>query len=245
MIKSFREFGSINEGRRNKIDQLASTLTRDIFTEWVNSWKEGEKDYTNYSEYYDSPLVFYIDATLHFRTDVDGFLILPTTSISELEDVEDVNPQDEEEDDEYEDFDDDSSYPQLVIDFAVNPDMLPRFWHDMYMILCDTVRHELEHLTQGYEDLGNLRPGRPTEDDEMMRGMINSGLLPEYLYLLLPKEIDANLHGLKFESRKRHESMLQSVQRYLKTKGYTDKENEQILKVWRERAAEIPGMPKF
>ena len=32
MIKSFREWGSINEGRRNKLDQFASNLTRDIFS---------------------------------------------------------------------------------------------------------------------------------------------------------------------------------------------------------------------
>lgn len=244
MIKSFREWGSINEGRRNKLDQFASNLTRDIFSEWVNAWKEGEDDYSNFSEHYDNPLVFFMDATLHFRTDIDGFEILPTTSISELQDVDEDEDFDEEEDDEYEDYDDESS-PHLVIDFAINPKMLPGFWHDMYMILCDTVRHEIEHLTQGYEELGNLRPNRPTEDDDHFRAMINSGLLPEYFYLLLPKEIDANLHGLKFESRKRHESMSETVKRYLSVKGYSGKDNEQILKVWRKRAAEIPGMPKF
>ena len=268
MIEKFENFSKINEGRRNKLDQLSSNLVREIFSTWVNSWKEGEDDYCNYSEHYDTPLVFFIDATLYFRTDIEGFEILPTTSISELEDsdIDDMedfdedeedeefleyykNEEEDEDDDDYEDDDEDDYedevVPHLVIDFAINPKMIPEFWHDMYMILCDTVRHEIEHLTQGYEHLGNLRPNRPTEDDDMYRSMINSGLLPEYFYLILPKEIDANLHGLKFESRKRHESMSEAVQRYLKIKGFSEDENSKILKVWRKRAQEIPGMPRF
>ena len=44
------------------------------------------------------------------------------------------------------------------------------------------------------------------------------GLLPKYNYLLLPKEVDANLQGLRFEAKKRKERTIDAVNRYLDSK---------------------------
>ena len=63
---------------------------------------------------------------------------------------------------------------------------------------------------------------------------------------MLPKEVDANLQGLRFEAKKRKESMADAVTRYLDTQDYlTAEEREQVLDLWRERAKKIGGIPTF
>jgi hypothetical protein len=71
------------------------------------------------------------------------------------------------------------------------------------------------------------------------------GLLPEETYLMLPKEVDANLQGLRYESKKRKESMKDSVERYLNSRGLNDEQQKTVLDKWRRRAKEIGGIPKF
>jgi hypothetical protein len=110
------------------------------------------------------------------------------------------------------------------------------------MFLADAMRHEIEHITQGGD---NYRPGKPDDDDSVMRKLIQQGFLPEYQYLLLPKEVDANLQGLRFESKKRKEPMINAINRYLDIKDYSTEEREEILIAWRIRAKTIGGIPKF
>ena len=66
---------------------------------------------------------------------------------------------------------------------------------------------------------------------------------------MLPKEVDANLQGLRFEAKKRKEDMSVTVSRYLDTQeqgGVIDgTEREQVLDLWRRRALKIGGIPKF
>ena len=139
--------------------------------------------------------------------------------------------------------------PHINIDFAINPDWLPGEWSMVYFHLVDVMRHEMEHLTQDGKDIGNYRQGKPDEDDSRMRQLIEIGFLDKYHYLILPKEVDANLQGLRFESKKRKESMSDSVDRYLDLKqemGEVDnKTREIVLSTWRRRAKEIGGIPKF
>jgi len=75
------------------------------------------------------------------------------------------------------------------------------------------------------------------------------GLLPKSQYLMLPKEVDANLQGLRYEAKKRKVSMLDTVNRYLDTQeqgGVIDgTEREEVLDLWRRRAKKIGGIPKF
>ena len=67
--------------------------------------------------------------------------------------------------------------------------------------------------------------------------------------MMLPKEVDANLHGLRFEAKKRKEPIIDAINRYLDTQeqgGVIDKaEREEILDLWRRRAKQIGGIPKF
>jgi hypothetical protein len=66
---------------------------------------------------------------------------------------------------------------------------------------------------------------------------------------MLPKEVDANLQGLRYEAKKRKEAMGDAVNRYLDTQeqgGVIDgTEREEIMATWRRRAKKIGGIPKF
>ena len=119
----------------------------------------------------------------------------------------------------------------------------------VYFHLADVIRHEMEHITQDGIDNGNYRAGKPNEDDSELRLFIKMGMLPKAQYLMLPKEVDANLQGLRYEAKKRKESMADSVARYLDTQeqgGVIDgTEREEVLDLWRRRAKKIGGIPKF
>lgn len=66
---------------------------------------------------------------------------------------------------------------------------------------------------------------------------------------MLPKEVDANLQGLRFEAKKRKEPMADVVNRYLdvqQEQGVIDNETrDEVLELWRRRAKKIGGIPKF
>jgi hypothetical protein len=106
------------------------------------------------------------------------------------------------------------------------------------------MRHEIEHITQGGSY--NYKAGKPDEDDTFTRQLITSGMLPKHTYLLLPKEVDANLQGLRAEAKKRRESFDVVIDRYLNTQEYlTPETRAEVLDKWRLRAKQIGGIPKF
>jgi len=226
-IIKFESF--INESR-SRYDGISSKLTKRVFKTWILDWKAGKK-LSKYSESIElNGLEFDLDATLYFDkvngTAIKNFQILGSTG---------ANSDSEDEEGDYQ-----TSY--IIIDFAINSEWVPGYWQDIYMYLADAMRHEIEHITQGGE---NYRPGKPNDDDSVMRKLIQQGFLPEYQYLLLPKEVDANLQGLRFESKKRREPMIDAINRYLDIKSYSPKEREEILTAWRIRAKTIGGIPKF
>ena len=73
--------------------------------------------------------------------------------------------------------------------------------------------------------------------------MIKTGIIPKYYYLLLAKEVDANLQGLRFEAKKRKEKLIDACNRYLDQKvemGYiTSEEKELVLLKWEARAKHL------
>jgi hypothetical protein len=111
------------------------------------------------------------------------------------------------------------------------------------MHLSDVMRHEIEHITQGGST--NYKTGKPDDDDMVMRGLIKQGLLPKHHYYLLPKEVDANLQGLRYEAKKRRISMIDSINAYLDTQELKDEERAEVLNAWRIRAKQIGGIPNF
>ena len=233
-IKSYGEF--INEGR-SRYDGIASKIVKKNFKKWITDWKAGKKSSTYIDQIELDDLEFDLTGTLYFDkvegTKIKGFEILGSTGADGR--------------DSYIDDEGDEVYqtPFIIVDFAIESDWLPGFWQEIYMYLADCTRHEMEHITQDGKDTGNYRPGKPDEDDSFMRSLIKSGMMPEYHYLLLPKEVDANLQGLRYEAKKRRVSMTITVNNYLDTKGYSEDERTEILDTWRKRAKQIGGIPKF
>lgn len=228
-IKTYDIF--LNESR-SKWDSLASSLTKSVFKEWVNGFKLGKKT-VKYSDQIEDKLEFDIDAIIYINKKYKGFEIIGGTGA----DSRDVDDEDDEQ------------TPFINIFFGINPEWLPGEWSTVYFHLADVMRHELEHITQGGHDIGNYKMGKPSEDDTELRSLIDSGVLPRSQYMMLPKEVDANLQGLRYESKKRKEPMINAVNRYLDTQeeigSINKKEREEILDLWRRRAKKLGGIPNF
>ena len=212
--------------RRSRYDKLSSDIVASALSLWKKDFDNGKK-VSQYFDQIEDFLEFDIHCDIIFEG--EGFSILDSTG-SDARDFDD---------------EDDSMTPFIQISFAVNPTWLPDYWEEIYYHLCDVVRHEMEHITQDGISIGNYKPGKPIEDDSALRLLINSGVLGRAQYLILPKEVDANIQGLRFESRKRKESMINTIDRYLDTQGLTQDEREDVLDVWRQRSKKIGGIPTF
>lgn len=229
-IQTYESF--LNEGR-SAYDGLASKLTKQVFKHWVNNYVSGNAKITYTDEVVERGLEFDIEATLYVTSKVKGFEVLDSTGA-------DGRDTDDEGDDQT---------PFIVIDFAINPDWLPREWSITYFYLADVIRHEMEHITQDGKAYGNYRMGKPNEDDSAMRAMIKAGFLPQAHYMMLPKEVDANLQGLRFEAKKRKEPLKDAINRYLDAQEQggviNGTERSEIMDLWRLRAKKIGGFQKF
>jgi hypothetical protein len=120
---------------------------------------------------------------------------------------------------------------RLEIDASEYPDILST----VAMQIRDTLRHEIEHLTQsGW----NVKPGKYIKSDQSMRRKIESGDLPPYRYFILPKEVDANIQGLYYQAKKQKTPLRNVMNDYLDLfvpDVITVKEKEMVLNVWRSR----------
>ena len=97
---------------------------------------------------------------------------------------------------------------RLEMDASEYPDILST----VAMELRDTLRHEIEHLTQsGW----NVKPGKYIKSDQSMRRKIESGDLPAYRYFILPKEVDANIQGLYYQAKKQKTPLRNVMNDYL------------------------------
>lgn len=211
--------------RYSKLDSISNKLLGDVFRQWVLDFENGKKS-SHFSFSVEQPgLTFDLEASIYFKG--NGFEIYDTTG---------ADGRDEDADGDWQD-------PYIIIDFGCNPEWLPTYWSTVYFHLADVMRHEIEHITQDGIDIGNYRKGKPNEPDDLMRSMIHNGMLPKMYYLLLPKEVDANLQGLRFEAKKRKEKTIDAVNRYLDSKEemgeITSKEREEVLVKWTARAKQL------
>ena len=220
--------------KRGRLDGLAGQLVRRVFKYWVQNWTAGYKGEISYDEeIVGNGINFDLAATLYVDPRVKGFEVLGTTGA----------------DGRAFDDDGDEQTPYIIIDFAINPEWLPGEWSTTYMYLADVMRHEMEHITQDGKEVGNYKPGKPDEDDSGLRALIQAGILPQSQYLMLPKEVDANLQGLRYESKKRKEPIANAINRYLDSQEQAGvingTEREEILDLWRRRAKKIGGIAAF
>ena len=124
--------------------------------------------------------------------------------------------------------------PLIEIRFELDPAEYPKILSEIAMILRDTLRHEIEHITQsGW----NLKQGKFLPSDKAKREKIQTGEVATKQYFLLKKEIPAMIQGLYSKAKKSRAPFKQIVNNYLdgwvSNNTITAKDKEQILKVWR------------
>ncbi len=104
------------------------------------------------------------------------------------------------------------------------------------MLLRDSIRHELEHLTQsGF----NTIPSKYLKSDQSKRNKIDTGQLPPREYYLLPKEIPAMIQGMYSYAKKTRTPLKQVIAQNLDRPDLTDSDREKILAIWRPAAKRL------
>jgi hypothetical protein len=198
-----------------RYDKLSNEVSSDIFRRWKEDFQRGVKESLFESSYSNDDIEMDIKAILKF---------IPGTNKLTVDGG----------------VYSDSSY--LEVDFEIDPTLLPEFWKEISMNLKDVVRHEIEHLThsEGY----NQNPDKVMSSDETIRDMITMKLLPKATYFRLKKEVDAQLQGMYFRSKKERRPFGDVINNYLNAQDITPKQKEEILKLWRKRILDI-NLPKF
>jgi hypothetical protein len=136
--------------------------------------------------------------------------------------------------------------PYIEIRFELDPADVPNIYSKIAMDLRDTIRHEIEHITQtGW----NLLPGKYLPSDQKRRKQIESGELPAREYFLLPMEIPAMIQGMYLQAKKSRQPFSKIVNNYLDSfiamkdengESYiTSSDKEQILTTWRKHIPKL------
>lgn len=199
-------------------DSITRMLVRDI----INEWKEvndGE-DESLFEMTYDSEDFFGRDLSINLFARLtifegEGISVLDSTGADALEEI-----------------------PSIHIEIEAGNQSFPNIWSDLYFLLIDIIRHEIEHLTQ----MGaNKKEGKPGEDEQsyLIRSLVSQGLLSQDSYLLIPSEIDANLQGLRLSAKKQKRSLTSVVKDYFDVLKLPKEAREKVLKLWRIRAKEL------
>ena len=179
----------------------------------INS-NEAPEVYTEDIENREIPLEFYLSFKLQW---IEGFGKLET----------DGNV--------YNDHGQDADEPPLMeVLLIIDPDLYPQVLNNIVAELSDTIRHELEHLTQsGW----NMKSSKYIPTDIKLRKQIESGKLSPYRYYTLPKEIPAMIHGLYNKAKKTRTPFAAVVNDHLQTiidKGWMSADEAEIVKnTWR------------
>jgi hypothetical protein len=125
--------------------------------------------------------------------------------------------------------------PLIELRLELDPDEYPKILSQVAMEMRDTLRHEIEHLTQsGW----NTKNNKFMPSDLATRQKIQSGKLPAFRYFTLPKEVDANIQGLYYQAKKQRTPFKTVANNYLDLfvpDMMTPEQKELVLDVWRSR----------
>jgi hypothetical protein len=130
--------------------------------------------------------------------------------------------------------------PLIEIRFKLDPAEYPKLLSEVAMDLRDTLRHEIEHVTQsGW----NTIDSKFIPSDQALRKKIETGALPPARYFTLPKEIDAMIQGLYLRAKKTRTPFSKVINDYLdiwvNNKSITPEDKMQILSVWKKRIPQL------
>jgi hypothetical protein len=143
----------------------------------------------------------------------------------------------------------DSDFPSLEVNIGIHPnDVNGSVFSKIQPVLRDLVRHEIEHLTHG-KDSAAEKSGKRMRGDLVMRKKIRSNPKLYYKYFLLPKEVDANIHGLYSKAKTLKQPYQKVVDDYLDSLVddgvITTEKRKEIYKKWKNRIPKIGGIPKL
>ena len=143
----------------------------------------------------------------------------------------------------------DEDFPSLEVNIGIHPDDVNgSVFSKIQPILRDLVRHEIEHLTHGKGSAAE-KSGKRMRGDLAMRKKIRSNPKLYYKYFLLPKEVDANIHGLYSKAKTLKQPYQKVVDDYLddlvNDTIITPENRELIYKTWKKRIPKIGGIPKL
>lgn len=140
----------------------------------------------------------------------------------------------------------DKEFPSMEVIIGVHPEDGERIFSKIQPVLRDLVRHELEHLTHGRNSYGS-KPSKWMRGDLKMRQKIRGDEKLFYKYFLLPKEVDANIHGLYSKAKTMKQPYQKVVDDYLDSLVddgiITSKNRELVYKTWKARIPKIGGLP--
>jgi len=142
----------------------------------------------------------------------------------------------------------DEDYPSIEIQIAIHPNDGERTLSKIQPVLRDLVRHEIEHLTHGNKS-ASAKQSKIMKGDLAMRRKIKSNPELYYKYFLLPKEVDANIHGLYSKAKTMKQPYQKVVDDYLNSlvddEIITPKNKDLIYKTWKARIPKIGGIPNL
>jgi len=142
----------------------------------------------------------------------------------------------------------DEDFPSLEVQIAIHPSDGNKIFSKIQPVLRDLVRHEIEHLTHGNKS-ASLKPSKAMRGDLAMRARIEANPKLYYKYFILPKEVDANIHGLYSKAKTMKKPYQVVIDDYLDTLTddgiITTKTRALIYKTWKARIPEIGGIPKL
>jgi hypothetical protein len=134
------------------------------------------------------------------------------------------------------------------VNVAVHPDDNEKIFSKIQPVLRDLVRHEIEHLTHG-KDSAALKLSKLLRGDEAMRVKIRQNPELFYKYFLLPKEVDANIHGLYSKAKTLKKPYQDVVDDYLDSlvdDGIINPiTRKKIYTAWKVRIPKIGGIPNL
>ena len=140
----------------------------------------------------------------------------------------------------------DEEYPSIEVQIAVHPEDGEKMFSKIQPVLRDLVRHEIEHLTHGKGSAG-AKASKVMRGDLAMRAKIRGNEENYYKYFLLPKEVDANIHGLYSKAKTIKQPYQKVVDDYLNSlvddEIITQKNRDLIYKTWKQRIPKIGGIP--
>jgi hypothetical protein len=140
----------------------------------------------------------------------------------------------------------DEDYPSIEVNIAIHPEDGEKILSKIQPVLRDLVRHEIEHLTHGRGSAA-LKPSKVMRGDKAARVKIRGNEENYYKYFLLPKEVDANIHGLYSKAKTMKQPYQKVVDDYLDSlvdDGIISKKNRELIyKTWKKRIPKIGGIP--